>query len=1102
MAANTQTVFFSIEADGVSQLVDQLALAKREAAALQKEMRGASSNEEYVKLNRTLENNRREQAAINAQIKESTKSLREQTTFAVGSYREMNAALGKLRAQYKDLSDADRNGLIGTTTLKNIQQLDRELKDIDKTLGQFQRNVGNYPKGLDLLGLAANGASGQLGSMLGTIGSLGAAGPIGAAVAGVGALGTVAVDATQKAVAFEDAVAQMRSTLGLAPEQVENLRASIQSLQEIALSGGAQIVSSGEEIAKALTIVGSKAPQLLEDEAALAEVTKQVIVLSKAAGTDLETAAQTATQALNQFGLSADQTARVINVLSAAEVEGSSTINQTSAALEEAGTVAKIAGISIEETAAAIQQLASSGIAGSEAGTALKNVFATLESASGLPQKALDTFEKAGVDVKILEDNTKPLGERLKELSKIGNDAANIVSVFGKENLAAAAAIIANVDNFDELTQSITGTNAAYDQAAILQSTVTAKIENAGKRIDNALTSLGQALLPVVNGFLDGFDAVLDTAEDLGTAIGSVGDFVSDLIPDSDFLTSAFENMGRVLNFIVTGPFTLFRAALKAIPSILAGAKSAIEAIPQAITGFVEDSITSLLIFAVRAKGVFDDAVSFFTGAASQATARAAQIKALEDASAKRQANRLSLAQAYTKGVEEFNKQQAESDKAAAAATVAAEAQKQNALGLTTEQLEASEKAQKDAEAAAKKAAEEAQREAELRLKTLSFLQAQLAKVRAELATFSDPNLIPEVLFERFDNLSGAVKRLEDRIKAYKESLREPVKVDALTARLPEFEKQAQQFEQVSLDGLRAYNEKIQAQIAEARAEATEKLRENATKAAIDLATQVTDALFTTLEDADEKTLAANLERLTREEERRLQVVAGNVEAEKAVRREFELERQRQEKAAFEEGKRRAIGQALINAALAVTNALATTQPLVPAGIIAAAAVAAATAVQVASIAAQQFALGGLIPRAERGIIVGPSHANGGVPMVVNGRAIEAEGGEYMQRNRDGSVAILNKQATRRFGSVLRGGPVPLPMLSAMNVSTGGVPYYAMGGVVAPVTNTQNAPQDQTTNRLLLAIAQGLQQQQIVLPVSQLENTQNRQRRARAIQGL
>jgi hypothetical protein len=158
--------------------------------------------------------------------------------------------------------------------------------------------------------------------------------------------------------------------------------------------------------------------------------------------------------------------------------------------------------------------------------------------------------------------------------------------------------------------------------------------------------------------------------------------------------------------------------------------------------------------------------------------------------------------------------------------------------------------------------------------------------------------------------------------------------------------------------------------------------------------------------------------------------------------------------------------------------------------------------VQVASIAAQQFALGGLIPKAERGIIVGPSHAGGGVPMVVNGRAIEAEGGEYMQRNRDGSVAILNKNATRRFGSVLRGGPVPLPMLSAMNVSTGGVPLYAMGGVVAPVTNTQNAPQDQTTNRLLLAIAQGLQQQQIVLPVSQLENTQNRQRRARAIQGL
>ncbi len=79
------------------------------------------------------------------------------------------------------------------------------------------------------------------------------------------------------------------------------------------------------------------------------------------------------------------------------------------------------------------------------------------------------------------------------------------------------------------------------------------------------------------------------------------------------------------------------------------------------------------------------------------------------------------------------------------------------------------------------------------------------------------------------------------------------------------------------------------------------------------------------------------------------------------------------------------VTQAVINPAKAVTSAL-NTQPFLPAGLIMAGIATAQGAAQIKMIRSQKFAKGG--------ILNGPSHAQGGIPMFSKGGAFygEAEG--------------------------------------------------------------------------------------------------------------
>ena len=63
---------------------------------------------------------------------------------ATGSMDEMSQALSRMRAIYESMKGVERESALGQNLLKDIQTLDTKIKELDASIGNHQRNVGNY----------------------------------------------------------------------------------------------------------------------------------------------------------------------------------------------------------------------------------------------------------------------------------------------------------------------------------------------------------------------------------------------------------------------------------------------------------------------------------------------------------------------------------------------------------------------------------------------------------------------------------------------------------------------------------------------------------------------------------------------------------------------------------------------------------------------------------------------------------------------------------------------------------------------------------------------------------------------------------------------
>lgn len=150
----------------VQAKIHSVKMANKELRAEQKQINEAlrvngsitsDQSKRLEELSEEIANNTADLKKLNAEEKMHTAQLNTatQNNRKYGdSLVELSAKLAQLKQEYRGLSEAQRDGEAGKKMLADIQNLDKVLKDADATLGDFQRNVGNYQSAL--LGLDGN----------------------------------------------------------------------------------------------------------------------------------------------------------------------------------------------------------------------------------------------------------------------------------------------------------------------------------------------------------------------------------------------------------------------------------------------------------------------------------------------------------------------------------------------------------------------------------------------------------------------------------------------------------------------------------------------------------------------------------------------------------------------------------------------------------------------------------------------------------------------------------------------------------------------------------------------------------------------------------
>lgn len=465
-------------------------LDQKEDADLLKQ--GIITREEYNKrVNRSEAIITRQKQAVtelNVQIRrEATLSSR-----LSSEYKKLSAELEKARSVYKNLAAS------GKATNEELQkqlnivtQLDAKIKNIDASSGQFGRNVGNYP---DISKI--EGIGNQLLTLAGVTG-------------GISFFRSSINDIAE----FGQSLADLQAIVGVTDSELKFFEKS-------AIEIGKSSTTSAIEVVEAYKLIAGAKPELLENKEALDQVTRSAILLSEASGDALPEASKNLVSVMNQYGAAASETERYVNALAAGSQAGAAEIPDIAESLKNFGVVAAASNVSIEESVGLIETLAEKSITGAEAGTGLRNVLLTLNNANALPQKALKALNAAGVDTKILSDNTLSLSDRLEELSKIQGNSTAITAAFGKENVVVAQTLIENRNKFDEITAAVTGTNAAYEQAEIRTNTLQGSIEKLKNNFNATILEFGKgggAVKEIVDFINRNLETIIKTVTSLVT---------------------------------------------------------------------------------------------------------------------------------------------------------------------------------------------------------------------------------------------------------------------------------------------------------------------------------------------------------------------------------------------------------------------------------------------------------------------------------------------------------------------------------------------------------------------------------------------------------
>ena len=312
------------------------------------------------------------------------------------------------------------------------------------------------------------------------------------------------------AAGFEDQMAKVGAVSRASSEEMAALEATAREL-------GATTQFTAVQVGQAEQYLAMAGFSAKENIAAL----PGVLNLAAATATDLGRAADISSDILSAFGLQAEQMTRVADVLALTCATANTNMEFLGDTMKYVAPVARMAGLSLEETAAMAGLLGNVGIKGSQAGTTLK---AMLNKMAAPTKEAQELFQKLGVTVKDSAGNLRSpvavLGEMAAGLKNLGTaeQIAAMKTIVGEEAIAGFSELIQKEGIgaiADYARQLEAGGGSAAEMAARMNDTLAGSLRGLGSAWESVQITVGKLFLPAVRAAVDavtGFLRLLDKA--------------------------------------------------------------------------------------------------------------------------------------------------------------------------------------------------------------------------------------------------------------------------------------------------------------------------------------------------------------------------------------------------------------------------------------------------------------------------------------------------------------------------------------------------------------------------------------------------------------
>ena len=339
-----------------------------------------------------------------------------------------------------------------------------------------------------------------------TMGGIGKA-AMSAMAVGAGALALGLGASVKVGMDFDKQMSAVSAKTGATTVEFDQLRAS-------AIALGASTTFSATEVAQGMEIVGAAGLNTNQILSAM----PGILDVAAASGSDIATVTDIMTASMAGFHMTAAETGRIGDVLARGANLSSASIEDLGMSLKYVAPIAKIMGMSIEDTTAALALMANAGIKGDQAGTSLRMGLSRLASE---PKKAGAAMKKYGIEIADAAGKIKPFPQLLGEMQTAfagmtqQEKISAATAIFGTEAATGMLAIIdASPEKYADMKAAMDGADGSAEKvAATLKDNLAGDAEAAGGAMESLAIQINDAFGPNLRNAVKGFTGMVNSID-------------------------------------------------------------------------------------------------------------------------------------------------------------------------------------------------------------------------------------------------------------------------------------------------------------------------------------------------------------------------------------------------------------------------------------------------------------------------------------------------------------------------------------------------------------------------------------------------------------